>query len=127
GGSAVNIFETVATSGNTTSPNLIADVPYAGGQQFIYFKIIQANEDGPPDRAWTAPVWFDTSNPAPGQPVVPGPGLTEDFSKYVASKNSQIYHISPDCRSAKAIRDSNRITGAVAKEGRTQHVGCPLP
>ena len=123
GGSAVNIFETVSTTGDTTTPQTISDVPYTGGAQFVYFKIIQANEDGHPDRAWTAPVWFDTSS-LPGGGI---PSPTPDASQFVASRNSLVYHVSPDCRSAKAIKPSNRITGAAAKEGRTLHQGCPIP
>ena len=124
GGSVVNLFEKVATSGNTAAPNTIADIPYSGGAQFLYFKVIQANEDGTPDRAWTAPVWFDTSGQAGDQPGTPP---TEDSSNLVASKNSQVYHISAACRSAKAIKPANLITGPAAKEGRSLHVGCPIP
>jgi hypothetical protein len=122
GGNAVNSLETVSTTGNTTAAKTIADVAYSGGAQFIYFKIVQSSEDGGPDRAWTAPVWFDAS----GQPANAGAPPPEDTSNLVASKNSRVYHVSPDCRSAKTIKDSNRITGAAAKEGRTPHQGCPV-
>ena len=124
GGNAVNSVETVTTTGNTAAQNTISDIPYSGGAQFIYFKITQANEDGSPDRAWTAPIWFDVSQ---AQPPGSPPPSTEDASKFVASKNSLVYHVSSDCRSAKAIKESNRITGAAAKQGRTPHQGCPIP
>jgi len=122
GGNAVNSLETVTTTGNTSNPKTIADIPYSGGAQFVYFKIVQSNEDGTPDRAWTAPVWFDVT----GQPPNSAGPPPEDTSRFVASKNSQVYHVSLDCRSAKAIKASNRITGAAAKEGRTLHQGCPV-
>ncbi|HEV8541410.1 MAG TPA: hypothetical protein VGR78_03375, partial [Verrucomicrobiae bacterium] len=123
GGTAVSMLDSVSAAGNTiatataTASQTISDIHYSGGSEFVYFKVIQANEDGVPDRAWTAPVWFDDSSPAPG-PI--------DDSQFVASKNSLVYHVSPNCRSAKAIKASNRITGSAAKEGRTQHVGCPV-
>ena len=119
GGNAVQLLDTVSTTGNTTAPKSIADIQYAGGPQFIYFKITQANNDGVADRAWTAPVWFESS---PEQPVITG----NDSNQYIASKNSSVYHVSPECRSAKSIKESNRITGAAAKEGRTKHQGCPI-
>jgi hypothetical protein len=118
GGSTVQEIESLNTSGNTTSPRTIQDIRYTGGAQFVYFKITQANEDGPADRAWTAPVWFEGTAP----PVV----ASEDASNFVASKNSSIYHVSLQCRSAQSIKESNRITGPAAKVGRTKHTDCPI-
>jgi hypothetical protein len=116
GGDAVQVVDTVTTTGNTSSPRTIEDIHYDGGPQFVYFKIIQANEDGKPDRAWTAPVWFEASS----QSVT-----NADVSNYVASKNSSIYHVSSQCHGAKGIKAKNLLTGAAAMEGRTKHEGCP--
>lgn len=49
----------------------------------------------------------------------------KNSSKFIASRNSSIYHISPDCRYAKVIKDVDRVTGAEAKRNRTRHEGCP--
>jgi hypothetical protein len=117
GGDAVHVADIVTATGDTSSPGTIQDVHYDGGAQFIYFKVIQANEDGIADRAWTAPVWFEASLQQP----------PDNTTNYIASKNSSVYHVSPDCRFAKSIKASNRITGAAAMEGRTKHEGCPIP
>ncbi len=114
GSDTVQVADIVTATGNTSAT--IQDIHYENGAQFIYFKVIQANEDGVADRAWTAPVWFQTSAPTP----------TADLSNCVASKNSSVYHVSTDCRFAKSIKSANRITGASAVEGRSKHDGCPV-
>ena len=43
----------------------------------------------------------------------------------VASRNSKIYHFSPDCLDAQTISPENRILGPLARSGRSCHVGCP--
>lgn len=44
----------------------ITSVPYAGGPQYFYLKIIQSHDDDEgQDRAWTAPVWFEPSANTP--------------------------------------------------------------
>jgi monoamine oxidase len=43
----------------------------------------------------------------------------------VASRNSSIYHLSPDCSDAQSISPENLIRGLLARKGRTCHVGCP--
>jgi len=114
-------IETYSIEGNTQQGNVntIEDIRYTGGFQYIFFKITQLAEHGHNDRAWTAPVWFEpqgVQEPTPEE---------EDNSKFVASRNSSVYHVSPDCRYAKTIKDANRITGPAAKHNRTKHEGCP--
>ena len=58
---------------------------------------------------------------------VPMAGEPEYFLQTcLVSHNSSVFHVSLACKAAKAIKPANRITGPAAKEGRTQHVGCPI-
>lgn len=110
---SIQRLDVVPASGN--GEVTIEDIHLGGEGQFIYFKVTQSNEDGPDDRAWTAPVWFERSVDA----------VTLDAeSRVVASKKSAVYHTNPECPSARAIKASNRVTGAKAKEGREAH-DCP--
>src|ERR1043166_1517906 len=125
GKQAVTNPNTENTTGNNTpaNPKSIDDVAPSGGSQYLFFRITQTGEDGTPDRAWTAPVWFEGNSIDVAAPPTPP---TEDVSNFVASKRSAIYHISASCKSAKSIRPENLITGADAKKGRSPHQGCPL-
>jgi hypothetical protein len=123
GGTAVNEINAVSASGNNSAPREIQDVRYSGSSQFVYFKITQANEDGPADRSWTAPVWFTSTG---SSSVIAATLGAANESDYVASKRSSIYHVSAECRSAKMIKPENLVTGAQAKEGRTIHNSCPV-
>ena len=115
-GEVAQVIEVVETEGNTqgNSTRSIEDILYTAPGQYIFFKVTQYDEDGRPDRAWTAPVWFDS--------VV---ASSESEEAFVASKNSSLYHVSMECRDAQRIKASNRITGDEAKTGRTLHEGCP--
>ena len=42
----------------------------------------------------------------------------------VASRDSDIFHLSSDCASARRIMASKRVVGAAARRGRTLHVDC---
>jgi hypothetical protein len=115
----VNPIQTLGT-GLAGPAKTITGIKYEGGPQYVFFKIIQMDEDGKPDFAWTAPVWFDGGGgPAPVAPV--------NASNFVASRNSTVYHVSPNCRDAKRINPENRVTDEQAKLGRRQHEGCPRP
>lgn len=97
----------------------IEDIRFTANGQYVFFKIVQSDEDGREDRAWTAPVWFEpsgTTSPA---------NLSGDDSQCVASRNSSVYHVNGECQDAKRIKAENRITGPDAKRGRRQHEGCP--
>lgn len=109
------------TDGNTAPGTFrtIDELKYSGGPQYIFFRIRQDNEEGSPDLAWTAPVWFDGAQ----EPV---PIAVEDVTAYLASVNSGIYHVSLDCRDAKRIKAANIVRGADAVKGRQKHEGCPL-
>ena len=102
----------------------IDSVKYEGGQQYVFFKVAQVNEDGVKDHAWTAPVWFVPGTPSP----TPVPALTVQAcpagDHLVASKKRSIYHCS-SCRDAQSISDANLVQGEDAVRGRTLHEGCP--
>ena len=120
GGAAATVVEAVAQAGDTAAGATveIEDIAYGGGFQYFLFRITQkSGEDLPDDRAWIAPVWLE---PAAAPPATGG-----DPAKWVASKKSLLYHTSPDCLDAKAIKAANKITGAAAASGRTPHAGCP--
>ena len=113
------VINSIDDDAGNSQPNTfrtIEDVKYTGGQQYFYFRVRQGEDEsgGTVDRAWTAPVWFDAGAAPDG-----------DDGIFIASRRSAVYHISEECRSVKAIKDSNRITGLIAKEGRRLHEGCP--
>ncbi len=99
----------------------IEDIRYTGGKQYVFLKVIQSNEDGKNDEAWTAPIWFDPAatdgNPGPAATAAEAPGI-------VASRKSKVYHTNPNCPSARAIKAANLCTGEEAKQGREPH-DCP--
>ena len=47
----------------------IGDVTYSGGNQYLFVKVTQRDDDDEIDRAWLAPVWFEPT----GTPEEPGP------------------------------------------------------
>jgi hypothetical protein len=114
------VVNTVQVHGDTTAGR-IEDVRYNGGRQYVFFRVAKVAEDGRTDRAWTAPVWFEPSGSG-----APSANETASDATLVASRNSRIFHVSPDCISAQAIKPENRITGTPAKVGRNKHEGCPL-
>ncbi|UCF44137.1 MAG: CehA/McbA family metallohydrolase [Planctomycetota bacterium] len=121
GGAIAESTETYTVEGNTeaNSEYTIEDIHYNGGFQYIFFKVTQPAEHGHSDRVWTAPIWLE---PAGVQPPVPP---EEDSSRFVASRRSRIYHVSPDCSDAKRIKTANRITGPDARINRSRHETCP--
>ena len=125
GGDRARVVETVASNGNTPAGEvrLISDLTYNGDFDYCFFRITQRDEDGHPDHAWTAPVWFDGKDDGVAPPVVPP---QPDFQTAIASKNSLTYHVSLECRDAKKIKAENRVTGENAVKGRKLHEGCPL-
>ena len=52
----VNVYE---IEGDTNGAVSLDGVRYTGPGQYVLLKVIQIPEDGAPDRAWTAPVWFE--------------------------------------------------------------------
>ena len=121
GGPPAQMVSSVTRSGNGTGT--IEDVAFSGEAQFFYFKIVQRDEDDSQDRAWTAPIWFENQAPAGGTtgPVT----TTPDTDRAVASKNSEVFHVSDECLDAQRIKPSNRLSGAQARAGRRLHEGCP--
>lgn len=117
GGSLARMVSSVRVDGGSGT---VEDVAFSGEAQFFFFKIIQRNESGDEDRVWTAPVWFENQSSMPTNPV---PDPTADTT--IASRNSEVFHVSLECLDAQRIRVSNRITGATARQGRRLHDGCP--
>jgi len=104
----------------------VEDVAFSGEAQYFYFKIIQKDEDGNEDRAWTAPVWFqNASDPLESLTTDVGTGPSASEALFVASKKSEVYHISNECLDAKRIKPTNLVTGPDAKKGRRLHENCP--
>ncbi len=118
GGPEAEPIETVRLTGNSPAsvPHRLEDIEYVGGSQYLFFKITQFSEHGLNDRLWTAPVWFES---APSVAAAPDP------STCVASKRSDVYHVSDQCRDAQRISPANRVTGQDAVQGRRLHEGCP--
>lgn len=98
----------------------VESVPYSGGHQFVFLKVIQSDEDGNTDLTWSAPVWLNPGGPVDaGSPIVP---IAETTIR--ASRNSNVFHTREDCEFARSILNSNLVTGADAKEGRRQCKKC---
>jgi len=115
------MLDAVSTDANTPggTPGHIQEIKYTGGAQYIFFKILQLQEDGLPDTAWTAPVWLEPASTETGTPT------DDESANFVASRRSNIYHVSSQCRAAQNIKPENLITGAGAAVGRRKHQGCP--
>ena len=124
-GNAV-VIDKLEAEGNTADGQ-IDSIKYDGGNEYIFFKITQVNEDGVKDHAWTAPVWFE-SEVSPATPTSPTPVVSGQAcpagDQFVASKKRSIYHCS-SCRDAQNISVANRLEGAEAVRGRTLHDNCP--
>jgi hypothetical protein len=100
--------------------------------QYIFFKIVQFNEDGDEEYVWTAPVWFQNQpdevivTPGPGfDPAGPGNTPPPAADTAAASRRSNTFHVSRRCFDAQRIKQANLVTGAEARRGRRQHPGCP--
>ncbi|MBN8625478.1 MAG: CehA/McbA family metallohydrolase [Planctomycetes bacterium] len=107
---------TVTATGNASDDQWTIDsVPYQGGAQYVFFKVVQLHEDGEDDRSWTAPVWIMPPGAAGGAAVVAG--APSGGASY-ASKRSNVYHDRADCRSGREITAANRVSGAEVKDGR---------
>ena len=124
GGDVAKVIDTVKIHGNTATPAKIEDIRFTGTGQYVFLKIRQLEDEGNGDRAWIAPVWFATAgSPTPSPPTIAGaPAAT---GKEVASKKSEVYHLSDECIDAKRIKQENRLMGELAKNGRRLHTGCP--
>ena len=124
-GNAV-VIDKLEIEGNTADGQ-IDSIKYDGGNEYIFFKLTQVNEDGVKDHAWTAPVWFEsnvgTATPTSPTPVVPG-SVCPAGDQFVASKKRSVYHCS-SCRDAQNISAANKVEGAEAVRGRTLHDNCP--
>jgi hypothetical protein len=124
----VDKFEIEAGQNSGTLPGLV----FEGPKEYLFFKITKTNEDGEVDRAWTAPIWFDTTGATPPDVHVnttsnPDGGETRgaaDVSQFVASRRSAVYHF-PTCKDAQRIAASNKLVGEDAVHGRTRHENCP--
>jgi hypothetical protein len=48
-----------------------------------------------------------------------------DPARFVASRPSNVFHVSEACLDAQAISPERRVAGAPARVGREPHAGCP--
>lgn len=118
-------LDKIPVHGNNSpaSPRHIQDIHYTGPGQYLFFRVTQDMEHGHDPRAWTAPVWFEASGgQAPGATPIP---TADNPGQFVASRNSQWYHVTADCSRAKTIAAQNLVTGPAAAQGRDRHPGCP--
>jgi hypothetical protein len=126
GGTSAVEIDKLEADGDTPNGQ-IDSIKYEGGNEYLFFKITQVNEDGIKDRAWTAPVWFAPGAATP-PPVAPAAPVTAQGcpagDHFVASKKRSIYHCS-SCRDAQNISETNLVEGDNAVRGRTLHPGCP--
>lgn len=78
GENPADVVRTAERTGNGVLS--IPGVSYEGGHQYVFFKVRQSHDDAQNvDHAWTAPVWFDPSEPAPSNQV--NVALTVDLAK----------------------------------------------
>lgn len=125
GGQFAKMVSSVNRSGNGSG--IIEDVAFSGESQYFFFRVVQRGEGGDIDRAWTAPVWFE--NQSTNFDAVEMNSLTGETAgavdAAVASKKSEVYHLSEECLDAKQIKPANKVRGAEARAGRRLHEGCP--
>jgi hypothetical protein len=111
----------------------IEDIAVGNQPQYLFFKVVQTDEGGRQELAWTAPVWFQNQ---PEEAVVTtggtgagtgsgGAGTTPATDTAVASRRSNTFHVSMRCFDAQRISPQNLVRGAEARRGRSQHQGCP--
>lgn len=131
GGPTAQMVMSVSTEPGGGS-GVIEDIAISNSPQYIFFKVVQFNENGNEEYAWTAPVWFQNQPDAvivtPGPGFNPGgPGTTPPpaADTAVASRKSNTFHVSKQCFDAQRIKPDNLVTGAEARRGRRQHPGCP--
>ncbi|MCU0350686.1 MAG: CehA/McbA family metallohydrolase [Flavobacterium sp.] len=119
GGQLAKVVSSVNHNGNGNG--IIEDVAFSGEPQFFFFKVIQRNESNEINRAWTSPVWFDNQ-------VIASIGTTSTTlseNTAVASKKSEVFHLSEECLDSKQIKSANKVKGVEARNGRRLHEGCP--
>lgn len=127
---------TGTATGTISGVNLLPASETGQMPQFVFFKVVQfdstggSEDDQGQDRAWTAPVWFQSSIeeivPASDMAGRSGGAPGDATNDAVASRNSSIFHVSLQCRNARQINPANRVFGNAARTGRTLHVGCPV-
>ncbi len=76
---------------------------------FYYVKVVQNDND----RAWTAPIWVNESEPT----IVNG-GVAKYY--WTSSNSSKVYHIA-GCSSVDRIKPENLMRGDIPPDGRTKH------
>lgn len=130
GGPTAQMVTSVSTAAGGGS-GTIEDIAIGNSPQYIFFKIVQFNENGDEEYAWTAPVWFQNQpepvivTPGPGSSPT-GPGNTSPApDTAVASRKSNTFHVSTRCFDAQRIKPENLVKGAEARRGRREHPGCP--
>ena len=112
----------------------IEDIAISNQPQYLFFKVVQTDENGRQELAWTAPVWFQSQPEGTGG--TPGGGTggggtggggtnTNTTDAALASRRSNTFHVSMRCFDAQRISRQNLVRGAEARRGRSQHPGCP--
>jgi len=69
GGDEDQRIEVIEVEGDTPAGGVyrVEDIHFRGEGQYLFFRVRQLLEHGPQDRAWTAPVWFESSGFSPPQ------------------------------------------------------------
>jgi lamin tail-like protein len=74
GGAVAQVAEVFPIVGNNPPnlPYVLDGVRFQGAGEYLFLRVRQIGEDGLDDRAWTAPVWFDSgaAMPVPASPPV---------------------------------------------------------
>jgi hypothetical protein len=86
----------VEIQGDTTAPVKINGVRFERPGQYVLLKITQTTEHGTPDRAWTAPVWFEGTAARPPSAtdsirivrLLPNPAGPDDEKESVTVRNT---------------------------------------
>jgi hypothetical protein len=131
GGPTAQIVTSVSTETGGGAGS-IEDIAVGNQPQYLFFKVVQTDENGREELAWTAPVWFQNQPEEvvitpPGGGTGPGGGTTPPpaTDRAVASRRSNTFHVSTACFDAQRISPQNVLRGAEARRGRQQHQGCP--
>ena len=90
GGTAeADVVRQQVQEGNGTA--IIAGVTYSGGNEYVFVKVTQRDDDDEIDRAWLAPVWFEPAGEPEDPP--PPPGVSLVLAVNVAAEEATITNV----------------------------------
>lgn len=91
GGAPASIVETEFRDAEGT--HTISGGPFLGAGQYVFLRVTQTDEDGRRDRAWTAPVWFESGAAVPAIAVHIDAILPDPAGDDVQNEEAKIHNV----------------------------------